>query len=182
MKKVQSKTNRLKSQIETDKYVLNFLGNFKVKKPEDMVKLRSHIQNYLEFREYNEQSKEYENSIRWKRTASEIIQNGYVYKGKDCSDLSVVFLTLCKALGISGYLVKLVSVSNDNTHSIIAIELNNQWYRLDISMTDSVPLKGQLPDNKKLKKIGWKVWKVGRDLWDLGLDSMEKESIISNQR
>jgi hypothetical protein len=182
MKKNQSKINRSKSQIETDKYVLNFLGDIKVKEPMDMVKLRSHIQNSLEFREYNEQTKENENNIRWKRTASQIIQDGYVYRGKDCSDLSIVFLALCKALGISGCLVKLATLSNDNTHSIIAVELDNQWYRLDITMTDSAPLKGQLPDNQKLKKNGWKVWKVGRDLWDLDLDGIEKEKIIYNQR
>ena len=182
MKKVQSKTNQPKSQIKTDKYVLDFLGDIKVEEPMDMVKLRSHIQNSLEFREYNEQTKKNENNIRWNRTASEIIQDDYVYRGKDCSDLSIVFLALCKALGISGCLVKLVALSNDNTHSIIAIELGGEWYRLDISMTDSVPLKGQLPDNQKLKKIGWKVWKVGHDLWDLGLDGMEKENIIYNPR
>ena len=182
MKKVQFKTKRPKSQIETDKYIIDFLGDFKVEEYMDMVKLRSHIQNSLKFREYNEQTKKNENNIRWKRTASEIIQDGYVYRGKDCSDLSIIFLALCKALGISGSLVKLATLSNNNTHSIVAIELDNQWYRLDISMTDSIPLKGQLPDDQKLKKIGWKVWKVGHDLWDLGLDSMEKESIIYNKR
>lgn len=178
MEKVKFRTTRPKSQIETDKYVLDFLGDIRVERPMDMVKLRNHIQNSLEFREYNEQTKKNENKIRWKRTASEIIQDGYVYRGKDCSDLSIVFLALCKALGISGYLIKLAN--NDNTHSIIAIELDNQWYRLDITMTDSVPLKGRLPDSQKLKKNGWKVWKVGRDLWDLGLDGIDKESIIYN--
>lgn len=178
MKNVESKLNRPKSQIETDKYVLNFLGDIKVEEPMDMVKLRNHIQNSLEFREYNEQTKENENKIRWKRTASEIIQDGYVYEGKECSDLSIVFLALCNALGISGSLIKLAS--NNNTHSIVAIELGDQWYRLDITMTNSVPLKGQLPDSQKLEKNGWKVWKVGRDLWDLGLDDMDKENIIYN--
>jgi hypothetical protein len=181
MKKAQSKTTRPKSQIETDKYVLDFLGDIKVEKPTDLLKLRSHIINSLEFREYKEQTKKNENNIRWKRTASQIIQDGYVYKGKECSDLSIVFLALCKALGISGCLIKVANFTEPNTHSLTEINLHDKWYRFDPSTPKSIPREGRLTNDNFINK-DWKIWKRGRDLWDLGLDNMEKERIIYNQR
>jgi hypothetical protein len=167
-----------KSQIETDDIVLNFLGDRKIKEPKDLVELRAYIQNYLEFREYDEQGKEHEKSIRWKRTASDIIKDGYVYKGKSCSDLSIIFLALCKAAGAEGYLVKLISLDKKNTHSIVEVKLDDKWYRLDITVKDSVPFEGQLPPDQIWNKNwlgGWKLWKRGRDLWDLGLNDINSD-------
>ena len=88
--------NKPKSQIETDKYILNFLGDMKVETPEDLVNLRDYVLDTLEFKPYNEKTKEHADSIQWKRTASQIIQDGYVYEGKACSDIVLVFLALCK--------------------------------------------------------------------------------------
>mgnify|MGYP006284519423 CR=1 FL=1 len=166
-----------KSQIETDDNILNFLGDFKIEKSEDLIKLRKHLQNNLEFREYNEKTKEHEKSIRWKRTASEIINDGYVYEGKNCSDLSIVFLALCKALGIEGCLVKLLSLDKKNTHSIVEVKVKDKWYRLDVTMNDSVPFEGQLlPDQIWNKNWlgGWKLWKRGKDLWDIELKNINR--------
>lgn len=164
-----------KSQIKTDKVIRDFLGDMTIETPDDLVKLRTLIQKSLEFRPYNKQTKKHADSIQWQRTASQILQDGYVYKGKACSDLSIIFLSLCKAVGIEGFLVKLRTLDKKNTHSIVEVKLKDGWYRLDITMTDSVPFKGQLaPDQiwNKGWQGGWKVWKRGRDVWDLDLSSI----------
>lgn len=171
-----------KSQIETDQYLSDFLGDIKVETPEDLIKLRAHIQNSFKFREYNKETKEHADSIQWRRTASDIIQDGYMYAGKACSDLVVVFLASCKALGVEGQLVKLVALNKNSTHSIVEVKLGDTWWRLDPSMEDdSAPFEGQLSDDKVWNKDwegGWKVWKRGRDLWDLGLHSIEDEDKV----
>lgn len=174
-----------KSQIKVDKHLVDFLGNVTIKTTDDLVTLKNLITKRLEFRPYNRQTKGHADSIQWKRTASEIIQNGYVYKGKACSDLVIIYLALCKAAGIEGYLVKLRNQDKTSSHTIVEIKLGDKWYRLDPSSADSIPFEGQLPDNQIWNKNwlgGWKVWKRGRDLWELGLNSIDDEVKISKAK
>ncbi len=168
---------RPKSQTEVDQHVLNFLGDLTINVPEDLVILKNKILDSLEARPYNEKTKEHADSIQWTRTASEILQNKYVYQGKACSDIAIVFLALCRALGIDGRLVKLKSVEDNNTHSIVEVNLNNIWYRIDPSNKDSVPFEGELTDESIWNKK-FKVWKKGKDVWDLGLNNIESEAKI----
>jgi hypothetical protein len=172
-----------KSQVEVDKYVLDFLGEMKVETQDDLIKLLKHIHNSIEFREYNEETREHADSIQWKRTASEIIQDGYVYRGKACSDLALVFLTVCKALGIDGRLVKLIRVDGKSSHTITEIKLKDGWHRFDVSNKGCIPVKGQLKEDQVWNEKwqgGWKVWKRGSDLWELGLDGIDKEEIVND--
>jgi Transglutaminase-like superfamily len=175
---------RKKSQIETDKYIKDFLGDLSIKTKDDLVVLKNYIRNKLEFRPYNKKTRPHADSLQWKRTASEIIQDGFVYKGKACSDLVIVFLALCKASGLKGYLVKLKTLDNKDSHSIVEVKLKNKWYRLDPSSPDSIPFEGQLKADQiwnKNWKGGWKVWKRGKDLWDLGLYGIESENQITEK-
>ena len=172
MKKVKSRKEKLKSQVEVDKNVKNFLGNLNVKSLDDLVILKNKILKSLEFRPYNEITKKYADSIRWKRTASEIIKDGYVYSGKACSDLVVVYIALCKAAGVEARLVKLNTINNDDSHSIVEVKLRGCWYRLDPSSRDSIPFKGALT-KKSIWNKKFKVWKKGRDIWDLGIYGIE---------
>ncbi|MCX6745230.1 MAG: transglutaminase domain-containing protein [Candidatus Parcubacteria bacterium] len=167
-----------KSQIKTDQTIRDFLGNRKIDDRQDLVDLKTYILKSLKFRPYNNKTKKHADSIQWKRTASEILNDKYVYKGKACSDLAIVFLALCKAAGLDGFLVKLRTLDNKDTHSIVEVKIGNKWYRLDPSSSDSLPFEGQLKDDQiwnKNWKGGWKLWKRGKDLWDLGLDSIEKD-------
>ncbi len=170
-------TKRLKSQTEVDQYVLNFLGDLIINIPKDLIVLKNKILDSLEVRPYNGKTKEHADSIQWTRTASEILQDKYVYQGKACSDLAIVFLALCRASGINGRLVKLKSVEDDDTHSIVEINLNNIWYRMDPSSKDLVLFKGELTDESIWNKK-FKVWKKGKDVWDLGLNNIESENNI----
>lgn len=172
------------SQIETDQHILDFLGDIKVERPEDIKKLRTYIHDNLEFRKIDEENKEYEESIRWKRTASEIIQDGFVYTDTSCSDIAVVFLALCKALGVEGNFVKLVNLPKDNTHSVAEVKMENKWWRTDPSWngdSNKAFFEGEFLEDKVYDKDwdgGWKVWKKGRDLWDLGLKGIEDEEKV----
>ncbi|MCK5416465.1 transglutaminase domain-containing protein [Candidatus Parcubacteria bacterium] len=179
MKKVQSKTNWHKSQIEVDQNILNFLGDIMINTPDDLVMLKNTILVTLESRPYNNETRKHANSIQWKRTASEIIQDNYVYEGKACSDIAIVFLALCKARGVNGCLVKLKSIDNKNTHSIVEVKLNDTWYRIDPSSSDSVSSEGRLT-NESIWNKKFKVWRKGHDVWDLNLDSIETEENIYN--
>ncbi len=177
MTKTNNLKKRLKSQTETDQTVLNFLGDLTIETPDDLVTLKNLIQSSLKFRPYNDQTRKHADSIQWKRTASEIIHDKYVYAGKACSDLAVVFLALCKAAGIKGRLVKLKSTIDKKTHSIVEVLLRDTWYRIDPSSRDSQPFEGELTD-KSIWNKKFKVWKKGRDLWDLGLYDIKSESKI----
>lgn len=170
-----------KSQAEVDDCVRNFLDGIVVKNKNDLIALKNLIDKKIEFRPYNNETKVSADNIQWKRTALEIITDGYVYKGKACSDIALVFLMLCKAMGIDGYLVKLRTLDNSNTHTIVEVKLNDGWYRFDPSMKDGVPSHGQLADDQiwNAKWLGgWKIWKRGKDLKELGLSSIDDESKI----
>lgn len=154
------------------------MGDYKIETPDDIVPLIKHIKEVLEFREYNENTKEHADSIQWKRTVSEIIKDGYVYEGKACSDLVLTLITLCKAAGVEAQLVKLVRLDNKNSHSIAEFKIDGEWYMIDPSFTEPKPYKGYLSDDKiwnKNDQGGWKAWKRGDDLWSMGLDGIDSE-------
>ena len=173
----ESTIKRPKCQTMVDQYVLNFLGDLTINTPGDLVVLKNKILASLDVRSYNEETKEHADSIQWTRTASEILRDKYVYQSKACSDITIVFLTLCKALGLDGRLVKLKSFKDDDTHSIAEVNLNNIWYRIDPSGKDSIPFEGELT-HKSIWNKKFKVWKKGKDVWDLGLNNIESENNI----
>ncbi|MBT4722594.1 transglutaminase domain-containing protein [Candidatus Falkowbacteria bacterium] len=169
-----------KSQIETDQIIINFLGDVKIKTSDDLILIRNKIHDSLEFRPYNEETQEHADSVQWKRTASEILKDKYVYKGRACSDLVIVFIALCKAANVEALLVKLIGVNiygKEVGHSIAEVKLNSVWYTFDLSTKDSIPKEGELTDQSRYYKI-YKVWKKGRDLWDLGLYDISSEDKI----
>ncbi|MBI2482670.1 transglutaminase domain-containing protein [Candidatus Uhrbacteria bacterium] len=170
-----------KSQTEVDQRITNFLHGMRIETADDLVLLRKKIRGKLEFRPYNGETKAHADSVQWKRTASEIIGDGYVYAGRSCSDLALVYLALCKSMGIDGYLVKLRSLDHAKTHTIVEVRLGDVWYRLDPSMPDGVPFVGQLTADQvwNTKWLGgWKVWRRGHDLWEMGFGS-NNESLMN---
>lgn len=165
------------SQVDVDQVVLRFLSGRQIQEPQDLIDLKDFILGSLEFRPYNNVTKQEAVAVQWRRTASQILSDGYVYQGKACSDVAVVFLALCRAAGVTGQLVKLRSIDGTKTHSIVEVDLLGQWYRIDPSSRDAVPFLGQLNSESVWNKQ-YKVWKKGRDVWDLGLESAEDEQKI----
>lgn len=168
-----------KTQTEVDRNIIDFLGDLTIKNANDLLILKDRILGQLEFRPYNNETKKQADGIQWKRTASEILRDGYVYSGKACSDLVVVFLALCKAAGIEGRLVKLISSDKTKTHSIAEVNLNGAWFRLNMSPSD-IPYEGELTDESVWNKE-YKVWKKGRDVWDLGFYGIESEKKLNEE-
>jgi transglutaminase-like putative cysteine protease len=75
-------------------------------------------------------------------------------------------------------------LDNANTHTIVEVNLPDGWYRFDPSMKACVPGRGQLADDQIWNKNwqgGWKLWKRGRDLRELGLNGIEDESKIMEE-
>ena len=167
-----------KSQVETTERILNLVSNFgqKIDTPEDLVRLRTLVFKKIRTIPYSKQSAAHEKSIRWKRTADEILRDGYVYQGKSCTDLVVSFIALCKALKINARFVK---VKNENlVHSLAEVKLGKDWYIFDVSNPKSIPEKGELKSGTEWG--GWSLWKKGRDAWDLGLVEFESIRRIKN--
>jgi Transglutaminase-like superfamily. len=114
---------------------------------------------------YDLATKNDEARIRWKRTAGQILEDGYVYIGKACTDIVVLFLACCRTIGLG---TRFVKVKNNKTvHSLAEVKLDDSWYIYDVASKDGLPEKGEIVSEKLYK--GWQLWKKGRDAWDLGL-------------
>lgn len=170
-----------RSQTELTPTILSFLDGAQLRSPQDLVSLRQKIVSALVSRPYNDDTREHADSIQWKRTASEILEDGYVYEGKSCSDLTIVFLALCRAAGVPGQLVKLKNTQRNGTHSVAEIQLGETFYSYDIQNNISEPREGFLAENSEYVSDGgghYTVYAKGRDVWDLGLDSIQAEQKI----
>jgi hypothetical protein len=156
-----------KSQIEPSTKIFDMVKDVKPPiTPETLKDLQGVLFSKLEIRPYNKETKEHEQLIRWKRTASQILNDGYIYEGKACTDIVVLFLAMCKALGLE---TRFVKVRKDRAvHSIAEIKLNNEWYIFDVSVKNSNPEKGEVTEKSPFQEK-WTLWKKGRDAWDLEL-------------
>jgi len=154
------------SQIEVTREMASLVSD--IQKPINqgkLVAIRDKMYSKLEIRNYNDSTAEHEKSIRWKRTATQILSDGYVYKGKSCTDLAVLFISLCNALGLETRFVKLRK--NGMVHSIAEVELEDGRYIFDVSNQSNVPIKGEVTKENPYKD--WELWKKSKDAWDLGL-------------
>ncbi len=155
------------SQIEVTREIMKIANSVSGEGIQLIVGLRNKVYELLKFRPYNDDSKEHEHRIRWKRTAHQILNEGYVYQEKACTDIIIVFLGLANARNFE---TKFVKVSNNQSvHSIAEIKIDDEWFIYDVANSDSVPFKGQFIENVPVN--GWTLWKKGRDAWELGLSN-----------
>ena len=154
------------SQIETTEKIKALVKD--VKTPvthEGLVEIKKTIYAVVKFLSYDDATKNSEALIRWKRTAGQILEDGYVYSGKACTDFVVLFLACCRTIGLE---TRFVKVKNNKTvHSLAEVKLGDGWYIYDVASKDGLPEKGETVAEKLFK--GWRLWKKGRDAWDLGL-------------
>ena len=137
------------------------------------------IQKYLEFREPNASPEEVqlERRIRWRRTADRILEDGYVYKGKACTDVTVGFQALCEARGYKTRFVKVKRKEGGEIHSMAEVEFGDGWYLVDVQSASRGGIrKGELKKGEEVR--GWELWRKGRDAWDLGLTSFGVASLV----
>jgi hypothetical protein len=162
------------SQVEPSEAMVDLVSEIKPPFGADsLAKIRDLVHTKIERKMVDESNAGEEKALRWKRTAARILEDGYAYKGKDCTDLTVLFIGLCRALGLETEFVKLKN--EKSVHSVAEIKLGESWYAFDVSRADSIPEKIQIAENEPFH--GWRLWKKGRDAWDLGLtefDSIKK--------
>ena len=162
----------MKSQLELTDRIINIANSVDGEGLDLVIGLRNKMYELLEIKPYNESTKHHESMIRWKRTADEIISDGYVYEGKSCTDRVIVFLGLANARNFETNFVK---VHNKQlVHSVAEININNNWHIYDVA-SNQKPFLGQY--QKGLELNGWYLWKKGKDAWDLELtdyDSIKK--------
>ena len=157
----------MKSQIELTDRLRNIADSVQGEGIKLIKGLKEKVYESLEFRPYNDEIKDQEKSLRWKRTADQIFKEGYVYEGKACTDIVIAYLGLARARGFD---TKFVKVSREQkVHSIAEILVGQEWYIFDVASRDSKPQKGKYINDLQIG--GWKLWKKGRDSWDLGLEN-----------
>lgn len=164
------------SQIETTAEIKSLVSS--IKSPittESLVEIKNLMYSKLKVRPYDDSTKGHEKAIRWKRTADEILRDGYIYQGKACTDVTVLFIALCKALGLDTNFVKVRK--EKMVHSVAEIKLYDGWYIFDVSNMQNIPIKGIITKNYPYKD--WQLWQKGRNAWDLGLTDFESISKIT---
>jgi hypothetical protein len=167
------------SQVEPSEFVKKLIADFligNIETPEDLLKLRKILPKVLKERPYNAETQAAEKEIRWKRSGSQIMEDGYVYATKSCTDIVIAYLTLVAVAGIQDF--RFVKVKNPETkvlHSLAEIKLPDGWYRYDVSLGRAVPEKGEILAGEPIffngEQMPYLLWKKGKDSWSLGLDN-----------
>lgn len=132
---------------------------------ETLQEVRKRLVARLAFRPCRKEAKDHERSIRWKRTAAQILADGYVYQGKASTDLVVAFCALCRAAGMETRFVKVRFGSKEN--AVAEILLPGGWHAFDVADPAAAPKKQEITAAAPFGP--WTLWKKGRDAWDLGL-------------
>jgi hypothetical protein len=157
-----------RSQIETTSIIEEIVRDFNgLETPKDLKALRFIMLYNLEVKRYSKRKRRHEQRLRWRRTASEIFNEGFVYNDRGGSDLVIAYIALCKALGVKA---RYVTLWNEHElHTVAEIALGDSWFIYDVVENDAEPVRGLITRNSGFE--GWKLWKKGRDAWDLGLKS-----------
>jgi transglutaminase-like putative cysteine protease len=124
--------------------------------------IREKVMSKLVFLPYSIETEEAEHALRYRRSADQVLSDGYVYTGKACSDIVITYLSLAKAKGLQTRFVKLYNART--THSIAEVRIPEGWYMHDVALNKR-PVAGEFQDGID----GWKLYRKGRDAWDIGL-------------
>ena len=159
-----------RSQIETTRLIKDIVRDFDgLESSKDLKALRFIMMYNLEVKRYTRRKRRHERQLRWKRTATEIFQDGFVYNDKGEADLVIAYIALCKALGVKTRYVTLWNPQD--LHTVVEVALGDAWFIYDVAANDADPVEGVI--TKKNGFEGWKLWRKGRDAWDVGLKSFK---------
>lgn len=156
----------VQSQVEVTPLVRRVASTVdSITTPGHLTELQHAMLSNLEYCEYTRKTAGREREIRWRRTADEILRDRYVYEGKACTDLTVVFIALCRAHGLEPVFVKVYRTGR--VHSLVEVAIGGTWYIYDPSRYRSEPMEGRIEAGTAFQ--GWTLWRKGRDSWDIGL-------------
>ena len=159
--------NAPQSQVEVTCKLVEIAAQMPdVRTPADLGLLRDTLLAHLTFRSYNKASWEHERSIRWKRTATEILSDGWVYEAKGCTDIVIAFIGLCRAKGLATRFVKVRS-NTGKQHSLAEIYHSGTWWLVETVVPGMAPIEGEMKEETQYKI--WKLWRKGLDSWSIGL-------------
>jgi len=157
------------TQLKATKLIKSFVAGMKLETLDDLIALKVKMRSVLNTIPYEESIVPQIRKIMWRRTAHQILEDGYIYSRDSCTDIVILFMALCKSLGRETRFVKVRKHNGDpEMHSIAEIRLPKPygWYIFDLAY-DNPPEKGRMTPGSVYR--GWELWRKGRDSWDLGL-------------
>jgi len=160
----------MKSQVEVTKEIEDFARDITGEGSELSKNIGRKIYDTIKKIELPEEE---EKNIRWTRTATQILKDGWVVKGKGCTDIAVLYIAVAKAKGIKAIFVKLYSIKRKMLHAAVELPDEN-------SILDATTGRRDNPSNEILFDE-YKVYKKGRDSWDIGLNGIESMPTIMKE-
>ena len=153
------------SQVAVTPLIRQVALQVEIEGVDDLKALQQVMFSNLKYQRMNRMTTPKEMRIRWRRTAHQILSDRIVYEGKTCTDLTVLFIALCRAHNLSTRFVKVYK--GNRVHSVAEVNIKNKWYIYDASNYKSNPIEGEITEEKDF--MGWRLWRKGRDSWDIGL-------------
>ena len=155
------------NQVEVTPELLHAAaGMTEVRSGHDLGVLRDQLLDRLTSRPYDSFSAGHELSIRWRRTATQIITDGYIYDKKGCTDIVIAYIGLCRAKALQARFVKVRSDSG-RTHSLAEVMVEGEWWIVETVARGTEPVCAEITDDKPYKV--WQLWRKGNDAWSVGL-------------
>lgn len=155
--------------------------------PELFQNLHLKIYRVLRVLPYTDAIKQYEESRRWKLTATQVLEAGTIVDTKYCNDTVTVFVSVLRSLGIESYVAKVfrehpqyglqvhsfvvVKTTDSRVYLVNTGDKNDFWYKR--LKTDFAELK----EGAKLP-YEWILWKLDVDQWAMGLFDASQEVVI----
>jgi hypothetical protein len=160
--------DRSGSQVEvTPKLPAVAAGITEVHTGRDLSVLRDQLLDLLSLGPYDQSSRAHEQSIRWGRTARQILSEGYVYGSRGCTDLLVTFIRLCCAKGLQTRFVK-VRNRLGKTHSLAQVRVAGEWWIVECVARGREPVQGEVTKGTPYRV--WELSRKGADAWSVGLN------------
>lgn len=153
----------MKSQLAAGKNIKAVTKGLDITSPEDLVLVKRAFLSKLRLLPLVGENIQRELQIRWSRTAEQILEDGFVYNTKACTDIVIVFLAIMRDLSVESKFVK--AKSSSDLHSFAYIVIDNVGYYFDVSAQDALPIKTD--GVNMLPYAGYSIVGVGKDSWDI---------------